>query len=253
VKSIQIFNPRIVSQFILTNESLLKRKFPDPKPRKSCTIGRPRIAPLWIIMALAVMGRYQSIPWRKLPLYLQSCTFLVDDGYMSKIPSFHVFHQAWSTCRIQSLESWIRMLGMNGARGDTSVAIDSSGFETRAGSMWRFFKWNRKKLSRTSLIFKKVHIAISLPSRSIISITTSKSKDHDSKVFGKIWKNMYRRIVKQLKIVHLDKGYWSENIIGLLVQVGITPVIPCKKNSIDHGVASPMDQLVRLQKRHQLD
>ena len=100
-----------------------------------------------------------------------------------------------------------------------------------------------------SNIFCKVHIAVALPSRAIIGVTTSKSSDHDAKIFGPLWNKMYSRAVKRLKRVHLDKGYWSEKIINFLDQEHIKAVIPSKSNSKDHGTSSPMDELFRQQRK----
>jgi len=118
----------------------------------------------------------------------------------------------------------------------TDLAIDSSGFETRLGSTWRFIKWDRRKLSKASRLFQKIHLAFSLPSRAVVVAVATKSREHDVHGFGRIWlsKNLPRKIR-----VHADKAYWSENIIGFLHQEKIRSVIPCKSNSIEHGTKVP--------------
>ena len=89
-----------------------------------------------------------------------------------------------------------------------------------------------------------------MPSRAIVSIRFSKSKDHDNVIFAKIWKDLSKRLIKQIKRFYLDKAYWSENTAGLINQNQITPIIPPKKNSIDHGTESPLDQIVRAHQKY---
>ncbi|MFV2016858.1 MAG: transposase [Candidatus Heimdallarchaeota archaeon] len=102
---------------------------------------------------------------------------------------------------------------------------------------------------KSSELFCKIHIAVALPSRAVVGIETSKSTTHDSVMFGPLWKHMYVRVKNRIKRTHLDKGYWSENIINFLHQESIKSVIPCKSNSKDHGTGSPMDELVRQQRK----
>ena len=100
-------------------------------------------------------------------------------------------------------------------------------------------------LTKTSKLFRKVHLAVALPSRAVVGIKSIKSLVHDVKGFGPLWMSMSRRL--QIRRVHADKAYWSENIINFLNQEKIMVAIPCKSNSLDHGTFSPMDQLVRKQ------
>ena len=60
---------------------------------------------------------------------------------------------------------------------------------------------------------------------------------------------MYVRVIRWISRVHLDKAYWSENIINFFHQEAIKSVIPCKSNSRDHGTGSPMDLLVNYQRK----
>ena len=130
------------------------------------------------------------------------------------------------------------------------LAIDSSGFETRSGSIWRFIKWDRRKLSKTSKLFRKIHLAVSLPSRAVVAAVTTKSREHDAHGFGRLWLKLSKKLIPKIRRVNADKAYWSENILGFLHQEKIKPVIPCKSNSVNHGTKSPMDRLVKLQRKY---
>jgi len=248
VKPTQIIDPLILKNFIILHQDFLRPKFPESK--KTTKKGRPPVGLRWVIIAICAFGRADNIVWRQLPSKLRLCNFLIEDGYCKKIPSKSTFHNYWDQVPQSSIKSWIRMSGHSlTSNGDEDLALDSSGFELIIGSFWRLVKWGKKTILKSSSIFCKIHIAITLPSRAIVSIDTSKSEAHDSVLFGSVWKNMYKRIIQGLKRVHLDKAYWSGNIINFLDQENITPVIPCKSNSKDHGTSSLMDTMVRMQRK----
>lgn len=244
----QIINPHVLQQFILLNEYILRIKFPEA--RITSKRGRPRIGLRWVLVAICVFARNEQITWKKLPEKLSNCNFLIENGYLSKIPSKSTFHRVWSGVSKANLNSWIRKIGYELSKSNVEdLVVDSSGFETKIGSIWRIVKWDRRLLSKLSKLFLKIHIAVALPSRAITSIFVSESAMHDAKAFGPLWLRMSKRLIPKIKRTHLDKAYWSENIIGLLDQEGIQAVVPCKRNSIDHGYEDPMDQLVRMQRK----
>lgn len=204
----------------------------------------------WVIVAICVFARLNNITWRDLPIKLEFCDFLIKEDYLTAIPSKSTFHKYWNDVTEANLESWIRMSGFSlTSKQDRDIVIDSSGFELIIGKFWRLVKWGKSYISKTSSIFCKIHIAVALPSRAIVAIETSKSIDSDAKMFGPLWKRCYKRLLRWVSRVHLDKGYWTENIINFLHQEGKKAIIPCKKNSVDHGTDSPMDLLIRQQKK----
>ncbi|OLS16851.1 MAG: hypothetical protein HeimC2_45990 [Candidatus Heimdallarchaeota archaeon LC_2] len=245
----QTINPHVLREFILVNEDILKRKFPERK--NQLKVGRPRIGLRWVIVAICVFARVDQIVWRDLPSKLISCDFLIDEGYLCGIPSKSSLHRIWNETRVGNFETWICKLGNEISQFDNlDLAVDSSGFEYQIGSIWRWVKWNLKMLTKTSKLFRKVHIAVALPGRAIVGIKSTKSLVHDAKGFGPLWLSLPKHMICRIKRVHADKAYWSENIINYLDKEDISAVIPCKSNSIDHGTSSPMDQLVRLQKNY---
>lgn len=245
----QTINPQVLREFILVNEDILKHKFSERKNQHN--IGRPRIGLRWVIVAICVFARIDQIVWRELPFKLLSCDFLIEEGFISSIPSKSSLHRIWNETRVSNYETWICKLGNEISQFDElDLAVDSSGFEYQIGSIWRWVKWNRKMLTKTSKLFRKVHLAVALPSRAIVGIKSTKSLLHDAKGFGPLWLNISKRLLPRIRRVHADKAYWSKNIIDYLDQEDITSVIPCKSNSIDHGTSSPMDHLVRLQRNY---
>ena len=245
----QIIDPLYLSEFIHSNESILINKFSEAENSKK--IGRPRIGLTWVIIAICVFARSQNIVWRDLPSKLKYCDFLIDEGYLTSIPSKSTFHRMWMQISEANLSSWIRRLGFEDSKDTIAdLLIDSSGFELRPGSIWRHVKWTKTKISKTSTLFRKIHLAIALPSRAIVGIYGSEAKMYDSVAFAPLVLKVYKWLKPKIQRVHADKAYWDEKIIGYLYQEGITPVIPCKINSKIHGIYDFMDFQVRYQKQY---
>ena len=192
VQTLQTFNPHVLKQFLQINESFLRPKFPEPRKSSRLNKGRPRIGPRWVIVALSILGRLQNISWRNMPDQFSSCQFLINEGYLKNIPRKSTFHATWNSIQIKSLESWTRRLGYTIAKqSDYALACDSTGFKRVGSSLWGYLKWVPTRLSKTSKIFVKAHICISLPSRAIIAICFSRSIDKGSGlfVFNKVNRN----------------------------------------------------------------
>lgn len=246
VQTLQTFNPQVLKQFLQINESFLRPKFPEPRKSSKLNNGRPRIGPRWVIVALSILGRLQNISWRNMPDQFSSCQFLIDEGYLKKIPCKSTFHATWNSIPIKSLESWTRRLGYAIAKQyDHALACDSTGFKRVGSSLWGYLKWVQTRLSKTSKIFVKAHVCISLPSRAIVAICFSRSIDSDAKIFAKIWKQISKRLLPCMRRFYLDNGYWSGNILGLIDQHQIYPVVKPRTGLKDWGTDSPTDLVVR--------
>ena len=86
-----------------------------------------------MIVALVVIARIEGIAWRKLGEKLAWCDFLVEEGWMTKIPSKSTFHAIWRGIDKRLLEQWIILLGkeINSRREVKGLAVDSSGFNSK--------------------------------------------------------------------------------------------------------------------------
>ena len=196
-----------------------------------------------MIVALVVIARIEGIAWRKLGEKLAWCDFLVEEGWMTKIPSKSTFHAIWRGIDKRLLEQWIILQGkeITSRKEVKGLAVDSSGFKNRQASLWRFLKWSKGGLKRTSRLFRKIHLIIALPSRAIVSLTHSHSNTHDSKVFGGLWQKLPPTLLRPNRRFYADSAYWTENIVGLIKQHGLHPVIRPKSNAlIDNPLLGPI-------------
>ncbi|MHA1685392.1 MAG: hypothetical protein ACTSYD_03165 [Candidatus Heimdallarchaeaceae archaeon] len=96
---------------------------------------------------MVVIARIEGIAWRKLGKKLEGCEFLIEEGWMTKIPSKSTFHAVWKAIDNSLLEQWIILLGkeINSRREVKGLAADSSGFKKRQACLWRFLKWSKIK------------------------------------------------------------------------------------------------------------
>ena len=93
---------------------------------------------------------------------LALCGFLIKEGYLKHIHSKTTFHRMWNNIKQESLENWIRGMGYISVVTweDSECAVDSSGFKITTGGLWRYLKWAKGQLKKTSKIFRKVHSLI---------------------------------------------------------------------------------------------
>ena len=89
-------------------------------------------------------------------------------------------------------------------------------FKNRQASLWRFLKWSKGTLRRTSTLFSKLHLIIALPSRAIVSLAHSHSNTHDSKVFGELWQKLPSTLLRPTMRFYADSAYWC----GLKISSG---------------------------------
>jgi len=84
-----------------------------------------------VILALAIIARIEGIAWRKLEKKLALCDFLIEEGWMKKIPSKSTFHAVWRATESKILERWIINLGreIGKKKGLKAMEVDSSGFK----------------------------------------------------------------------------------------------------------------------------
>ncbi|UJG43980.1 MAG: hypothetical protein K9W46_02070 [Candidatus Heimdallarchaeum endolithica] len=146
----QIIDPHKVREFTIINEPFLK-KLVKEETRK-CKRGRKRIAERWVVITIAIIARIEGIAWRKLEEKLSLCVFLIEEGWMRKTPFKSTFHAVRRATESKILEQWIIDLGGEIVRkkGLKAMAVDSSGFKIRQASVWRFLKWSRGTLKKTS-------------------------------------------------------------------------------------------------------
>ena len=148
-------------------------RFPSSAPNQpgEKKRGRPRIAPLWLLVALAVLKHSWDITWRQYAQALQTpqATAVLKRYGAIKSPSKSTLHNAWDNALIDPLRDMLIEMGWKIAKEPKTLAIDSIGFEMKAGSTWRLLKWDKSFLKKASKWFEKAHILADTATQAVLS------------------------------------------------------------------------------------
>jgi Transposase DDE domain len=112
--------------------------------------------------------------------------------------------------------------------GDIVIAIDSTGIKVTNRGQWLRDKWNIRKKG-----YLKIHVAVNVKTKEILSLEVTDEKVHDGKVMDKL----VERILKSnnnmnINSVLADGSYDSNKNFKYLYEKKILPGIKIKKNSI---------------------
>jgi len=105
------------------------------------------------------------------------------------------------------------------------IAIDSTGIKVSKRGEWIRHKWNVKRG------YLKIHVAVDIKKKRILSLDVSSEEVHDVKVLPKLVDYI---AIKQNKVIDtaiMDGSYDSNKIFQFLSFKGIQPAIKVRKNS----------------------
>lgn len=113
--------------------------------------------------------------------------------------------------------------------GDIVIAIDSTGIKVTNRGQWLRDKWNIRKKG-----YLKIHVAVNVKTKAILSLEITDEKIHDGKVMDKpvehILKSNNNNI--NIKSVLADGSYDNNKNFKYLYDKKILPGIKIRKNSI---------------------
>lgn len=111
---------------------------------------------------------------------------------------------------------------------ETDFAVDSSGFST-----CRFVRWFNKKYGREidNREWVKVHLMCGVQTHIVTSVEVSGWAAHDTTYFAPLLEPTAKSF--QIAEVSADKAYLSRNNLRLVEDVGGTPFMPFKSNSLE--------------------
>lgn len=226
-------------------KDLLRPRFPEqPKPQGPG--GCPRQWPRGLIVALALIGVSLSLSWNKYTQELQRCEQELRGCGATKVPGKTSLFNAWREMTELQLIRQVTQLGRILVPTPENLAIDSTGFMMKGGSIWRVVKWTKSLLKRTSRLFHKVHLIVDTETQTILSCALSQAHIADIKRTGPLLKHLGKRVIRTVKRVYGDKAYNDSKFEGYLHQHGIRLVVEPKANAVDHGTTSERDNSLRL-------
>ena len=110
---------------------------------------------------------------------------------------------------------------------DIVVAVDSTGIKVTNRGEWILDKWKKKKRLRKGFI--KIHVAVDIKTKKIVSMSVTKENIHDGKMLKELVDNVSKKY--DIKKVLADGGYDSKDNFEYLDELKIIPVIKVRKNS----------------------
>jgi len=115
---------------------------------------------------------------------------------------------------------------VNPEKDNIVIAVDSTGIKVTNRGEWILDKWKNKRMRRG---FIKIHVAVNVKTKKIVSMNVTKEDVHD----GKMLKELICDISKNNNIqkVLADGAYDSKDNFRYLDGLKITPVIKVRKNS----------------------
>src|SRR3954453_8331468 len=107
------------------------------------------------------------------------------------------------------------------------IAIDSTGIKVTNRGQWIRDKWNIRKG------YLKIHIAVDIKSKKIISMKVTDEHVHDSKMLPKLVDEVTKskKNITLVGKVFADGAYDSNAVFGCLADNGILPCIKVRKNA----------------------
>lgn len=112
-------------------------------------------------------------------------------------------------------------------RGDNIViAVDSTGIKVTNRGEWILDKWKNKRIRKG---FIKIHVAVDIKTKKIVSMRVTKEDVHDGKMLKELVDDASKRY--SIKKVMADGGYDSKDNFRYLDEMNMIPTIKVRKNS----------------------
>ena len=128
------------------------------------------------------------------------------------------------------------------------LAIDSTGFEMKAGSTWRLLKWDKSFLKKASKWFDKAYILVDTTTQAVLSFSITESFDHDITQVLRLLRRMRVLRRKGDYVLYGDKAYHDRELHAKLLGCGMKFIVEPKKNFVFRCVKGFLERSLRLYK-----
>jgi hypothetical protein len=184
-------------------------------------VGEPFHYPDTFILLLGYAKVYFHLPYRQTEGIAQGHA----KGKVPSIPDYTIISR-----RINRLDIKIENDDKNKEFEDEYIviAIDSTGIKVTNRGQWMREKWNVRKKG-----YSKIHIAVNIKSKKILSMKVTDEHVHDSKALPELVENIIKSDNVTVAIGKLfgDGAYEGNDIFRYLVDNGILPCIKVRKNA----------------------
>ena len=186
--------------------------------------GRPRL-PLSDMVFAAGVKVYSTMSGRRAMTDVREAKA---KGQMDRLPSFtSIFRYLENPALTPVLQELIRRSALPLKGVETNFAVDSSGFATTTYDRWFDQKWGKE---RKEAKFVKVHLICGVKTQVVTGVEVTDTPAHDSLFF----KPLVQRTARDFDVaeVSADKAYLSRPNLHMADDIGATPYIPFKSNSL---------------------
>ena len=172
-----------------------------------------------LILLLATVHAY-LLPYRQLEGFLRVMSLHIKK-LKEMVPDFTTIW--WRVVRTKiNLNPKVNL-----ERDDIVIAVDSTGIKVTNRGEWILDKWKKNKRKRKGFI--KIHLAVNIKTKKIVSMIVTKEDVHDGKMLKEIVNDVSKNY--DIKKVLADGGYNSKDNFRYLDELKITPIIKVRKNS----------------------
>ena len=161
------------------------------------------------------------------------------DGLMDKTPSFtSVARYLENPALTPVLKTLIEQSALPLKAVETDFAADGTGFGSSVYHRWFSHKWGRE-IKEAQWV--KAHVMCGVKTNIVTAAEVSEGTGHDSPYFSALVETTARSF--NVSEVSADKAYLSKRNLRVVDEVGGTPYIPFKSNSVLNNSVQPRDSL----------
>lgn len=184
-------------------------------------VGLPYRYPESFIKLIACMRLLFHLPYRQAEGFVFSLSKHIE-GLAT--PDYSTISRRVNGLKLDLEDSLVR------SNGPVSIAVDASGVKVHNGGDWIRKVWKIKKG------YLKVHFAVNIKTKQIVSMDVSSEKVHD----GRRLKRLVNRAREHVRVrrVLADGAYDSRDNFNFLAQHRIKPVIRVRRNSVPKSKGS---------------
>jgi transposase len=196
-----------------------------PQPPRPPGAGRPRL-PLSGMLFAAAYKVYVGFSSRRFTCDLHNA---YADGLIDSKPHFNSVSRYLSDPALtDTLKYLVALSSLPLKAVESDFAVDSSGFSTSRFVRWYSEKHGKVKDNRE---WVKVHLMCGTNTKTVISVEVSGWAAHDTNYFVPLVERTAGNF--QLNDVLADKAYLSRKNFKAVEELGGTPFVPFKKNTLE--------------------
>ncbi len=211
-------------------------------------VGKPFHYPYTFILLLDYAKVYFHLPYRQTEGIVKG--YNIKGRLLPSIPDFSTINRRINRLNIKINDSKYKQSEEEEPCGYIIIAIDSTGIKVTNRGQWMNKKWNVRRKKKGYL---KIHIAVDVKTKKILSMVVTDEHVHDSKMLPDLVENVLKineddRIGKLLA----DGAYDSNDIFKCLSEKGITPCIKVRKNARVRKIGNIFRNLSVIAQRYDL-